>query len=92
MSQQSLSPSGTERNHSGEQTGGAQLWEGVPPGGASGVALEEGSPATGDPPVWSEKELSLGKADGAQAAGHVTTLDPHPQQIHSLGEQEVSSQ
>lgn len=26
------------------------------------MALEEDSPATGDPPVWSEKELSLGKA------------------------------
>lgn len=62
MSQQSLSPSGTERNQSGEQTGGAQPWERVPPGGVSGVALEEDSPATGDPPVWSEKELSLGKA------------------------------
>lgn len=55
-------PVGQREIKSGEQTGGSQPWEGVPPGGASGVALEEDSSATGDPPVWSEKELSLGKA------------------------------
>lgn len=67
-------------------------------GGASGEALEEDRPATGDPPVWSGKELSQGKAGAMMEhrqldlSPHGRVADPCPRGAHSLGEQEVSCQ
>lgn len=59
------------------------------------MALEEDSPVTGEPPVWSEKELSLGKT-GAMMEHRQLDLSLHGtptlNRYTSLGEQEVSCQ